>query len=63
MRERGPRTGTHKVSIGYFDGYLGEGLLSYGGPNAVARARLAGEIVAERLRLRGFALTTRWTPA
>ena len=50
-----PRTGTYKVSIGYFDGYLGEGQLSYGGPNAVARARLAGEIVAERLRLRGFA--------
>ena len=50
-----PRTDTYKVSIGYFDGYLGEGLLSYGGPNAVARARLAGEIVAERLRLRGFA--------
>ena len=49
------RTGTYKVSIGYFDGYLGEGQLSYGGPNAVARARLAGEIVAERLRLRGFA--------
>ena len=50
-----PRTGTYKVSVGYFDGYLGEGELSYGGPNAVARARLAGEIVAERLRLRGFA--------
>ncbi|MDE0202331.1 MAG: DUF1446 domain-containing protein [Rhodospirillaceae bacterium] len=50
-----PRTVTHKASIGYFDGYLGEGQLSYGGPNAVARARLAGEIVAERLRLRGFA--------
>ena len=49
------RTATYKVSVGYFDGYLGEGQLSYGGPNAVARARLAGEIVAERLRLRGFA--------
>jgi hypothetical protein len=50
----GERTPTYKVSVGYFDGYLGEGQLSYGGPNAVARARLAGEIVAERLRLRGF---------
>ena len=49
-----PRTPTYKVSVGYFDGYLGEGQLSYGGPGAVARARLAGEIVAERLRLRGF---------
>jgi len=34
---------------------MGEGQLSYGGPNAVARARLAGEVVAERLRLRGLA--------
>lgn len=50
-----PRTPTYKVSVGYFDGYMGEGQLSYGGPNAVARARLAGEVVAERLRLRGLA--------
>lgn len=50
-----PRTPTHKVSVGYFDGYLGEGQLSYGGPGAVARARRAGEIVTERLGLRGFA--------
>ena len=26
------RTATYKVSVGYFDGYLGEGQLSYGGP-------------------------------
>jgi hypothetical protein len=50
-----PRTPTYKVSVGYFDGYIGEGQISYGGPNAVARARLAGEVVCERLRLRGFA--------
>jgi hypothetical protein len=49
-----PRTPSYKVSIGYLDGYLGEGQLSYGGPNAVARARLAGEIVKQRLRLRGL---------
>ncbi len=49
-----PRTASYKVSIGYLDGYLGEGQLSYGGPNAVARARLAGEIVRERLKLRGL---------
>lgn len=49
-----PRTPTYKVSIGYLDGYLGEGQLSYGGPNALARARLAGEIVRERLKLRGL---------
>ncbi len=49
-----PRTPTYKVSVGYFAGYLGEGQLSYGGAGAVARARLAGEIVTDRLRLRGF---------
>ena len=50
-----PRTPAYKVSVGYFDGYAGEGQISYAGPNAVARARLAAEIVAERLRIRGFA--------
>ncbi len=51
------RTDTLKVSIGYFDGYVGEGQFSYAGPGAVARARLALEIVAERLRLTGVATT------
>lgn len=50
-----PRTGSYKVSVGYLDGYIGEGQISYAGPNAVARARLAGEVVRERLALRGFA--------
>ena len=47
------RTGTLKVSVGYVDSYLGEGQISYAGPGAVARGRLALEIVAERLRLTG----------
>jgi hypothetical protein len=42
-----------KVSIGYLDGYVGEGQISYAGPGAVARGRLALEIVAERLQLIG----------
>jgi len=42
-----------KVSIGYRDGYIGEGQISYAGPGAVARARLALEIVAARLELTG----------
>ena len=50
-----PRTATYKVSVGYRDGWLGEGQISYGGPGAVARARLAGEVVGERLKLCGFA--------
>jgi hypothetical protein len=45
------RTGTLKVSVGYVDSYIGEGQISYAGPGAVARGRLALEIVAERLRL------------
>ncbi len=40
---------TYKVSVGYNAFHLGEGEISYGGPNAVGRARLAGEIVKERL--------------
>ncbi|MDE2582276.1 MAG: DUF1446 domain-containing protein [Rhodospirillales bacterium] len=50
-----PRTPTYKVVVGYFDGYVGAGEMGYAGPNAVARARLAGEVVRERLRRRGFA--------
>jgi hypothetical protein len=38
-----------KVSVGYHAGYVGEGEISYGGANAVSRARLAGEIVLQRL--------------
>ena len=38
-----------KVSVGYHAGYVGEGEISYGGANAVSRARLAGEIVCQRL--------------
>jgi hypothetical protein len=48
-----PRPESLKVSVGYRDGYLGEGQISYAGPGAVARGRLALEIVAERLKLVG----------
>lgn len=47
------RTDTLKVSIGYVDSYIGEGQISYGGPGAVARGKLALEIVANRLKLTG----------
>jgi hypothetical protein len=50
-----PRPDALKVSLGYRDGYIGEGLISYAGPGALARARLAGQIVIERLRLTGVA--------
>lgn len=39
-----------KVSVGYRAGFRGEGEISYAGPGARARARLAGEVVRERLR-------------
>ncbi len=49
-----PRTGLLKVSLGYVDSFVGEGQISYAGPGAAARGRLALEIVAERLRLTGL---------
>jgi hypothetical protein len=42
-----------KVSVGYLDGYIGEGQISYAGPGALERARLALDIVRERLQLTG----------
>lgn len=48
-----PKTDFLKVSIGYLDSYLGEGQIGYAGPGAVARGRLALDIVAERLKLTG----------
>lgn len=44
-----PRPSTLKVSIGYHDGFIGEGQISYAGPNALRRAELARDILAERL--------------
>jgi hypothetical protein len=46
-------TGMLKVSVGYVDGHVGEGQISYAGTGALARARLALEIVRERLRITG----------
>jgi hypothetical protein len=47
------RTDTFKVSVGYADGYMGEGQISYAGPGALARAQLALDIVRERLKITG----------
>jgi hypothetical protein len=51
-----PRPEQLKVSVGYLDGWIGEGQMSYGGPGALARARLAREIVLKRLELTGVRL-------
>ena len=47
------RTDTLKISVAYADGFIGEGQISYGGQGAVARARLALDIVRERLAITG----------
>jgi hypothetical protein len=49
------RPPTLKVSVGYVDSFIGEGQISYAGPGALARGRLALEIVRERLKLTGVA--------
>jgi Acyclic terpene utilisation family protein AtuA len=49
------RTSTLKVSVGYVDSFIGEGQISYAGPGALARGRLALDIVRERLKLTGVA--------
>jgi hypothetical protein len=51
------RPDTLKVSIGYRDSFIGEGQISYAGAGAVARGRLAAEIVRERLTIIGLKTT------
>ena len=50
------RTGTLKVSLGYYDGFIGEGQISYAGSGATARAEVARDIVEARLHLIGVRL-------
>ena len=38
-----------KVTLGYLDGWEAEGLITYAGPRALARAQLAADIVIRRL--------------
>lgn len=45
----GPRPADLKISLGFRGGWVGEGQMSYAGPRAEDRARLAGDIVVERL--------------
>ena len=42
-------TGTFKVSVGYRDGWIGEGQISYAGANCVARGQLAVDTLRARL--------------
>ncbi|HKX39606.1 MAG TPA: acyclic terpene utilization AtuA family protein, partial [Burkholderiaceae bacterium] len=43
------RTGTLKVNVCFESGWLAEGEISYAGPRAEARARLAAQVLRERL--------------
>ncbi|MES3000943.1 MAG: acyclic terpene utilization AtuA family protein [Pseudomonadota bacterium] len=45
-----PRPPTLKATLCYEGGWLAEGEISYAGPNATARARLAAQVVRDRLR-------------
>lgn len=44
-----PRPETLKATVCFAGGWLGEGEISYAGPNAEARARLAAEIIRRRI--------------
>ncbi len=44
---------TWKVNIGYQDCWIGEAEISFGGTNALARARLAADIVRKRMEMTG----------
>ncbi len=44
-----PRPATLKANVFFEGGWLGDGEISYAGPNAEARARLGGEIIRERM--------------
>jgi Acyclic terpene utilisation family protein AtuA len=54
-----PRPDTLKATVFVESGVLGEAEISYAGPNALARARLAADIVKERLSLRAPELDVR----
>ena len=43
-----------KATLGYRDGYIGEGQISYAGPGAVARAELALQLLQHRLQRLGW---------
>ena len=49
------RPETLKVSLGYRDGFIGEGQISYAGSGAIRRARLAAAVARDRLERSGIA--------
>jgi hypothetical protein len=49
-----PRPEQLKVTLGYRDGFIGEGQISYAGPGAKARGELALSVLKHRLKKRGL---------
>jgi Acyclic terpene utilisation family protein AtuA len=49
-----PRPDALKATLGYRDGWIGEGQISYAGPGARERGALALQVLEHRLRLRGL---------
>lgn len=49
-----PRPEQLKVSVGYRDGFIAEGEISYAGPGAAERGQLALDIIRERVALLGL---------
>ncbi|MBA4744767.1 MAG: DUF1446 domain-containing protein [Muricauda sp.] len=45
-----PLTGKLKVSVGYHDGYMADAQISYGGSHVLERAKLAIDIIKERIQ-------------
>ncbi|MEW6123685.1 MAG: acyclic terpene utilization AtuA family protein [Pseudomonadota bacterium] len=54
-----PRPDTLKATVCFEAGYLAEAEISYAGPNAAARARLAADVVRDRLARRAPGLALR----
>jgi hypothetical protein len=50
-----PRPDTLKVTVGYREGFIADGQMSYAGPGAVARGQLALDVLRIRLNEAGFA--------
>jgi acyclic terpene utilization AtuA family protein len=51
-----PATDSYKVSIAYRDGYSASGTLVIAGPDAVDKAKLAGQMILDRVKRAGFEL-------
>lgn len=55
-----PKPDTLKATVGFKGDWLGEAEISYAGPNALARAQLAADLVKQRLDLRGISVRARF---